>query len=1049
MINLTLRSKGFQILFGLAIVFCLFATVTETKAVKPDIPYLSLTGTDGGYDDNWYPDGRIWLPPSANGDREFLLPVFIDNRWYTDSVNFPQYKADPIYSFQFKVLYDSSALRAIGVQKTHPITEEHFDQFGWDPLFEWYEPLGQRFNISWDDRRDFSYRTILNPDLPRQDYERGRGVTITGTSSKPLPVTSTDGTREWKVLLYVKFRVVPTIGTGIGVAGNTPIIISNDTIRYNDLIVTKNAPFENQRAYDDNVQEDYNDPTTFTGIEGMTNEDKPVPNQVEPVRPGTIYLRIMDELPEFHFELNRGIGSQPPLFRLDDDLWNMIDPITLDSNSFDPIFGLRTIQVINSTSTSRMNDVIIESNAPWLLFRTVPVGTNSKQPNPINRLTRAGRINYMDNGILGNDAIKDPRDNATNPDGEVHLEIACDPSELNLGDTEDDPEKTGVYVGYITFQSPFAEVSPVRLRVTFIYFRNPLEGNRAGSIPGIELFIRNSSGQDGDKVNLVFGTGHRATDNVDTLFGEHAYDFPINGFGARFFPLDKDGNHLTLYGLGDFNANDEENRTVSRDIRSNRDTLESIIYLVRFDANGDQNYPIVIEWDILDFPDGSELFIRDTLNGQLFPAVNMREATVIGTTRRSFIIQDPNITSFIIEYTLPKVIEYLDEFGNPIIKKGWNLLSLPVKPTNTLYTEVYENAINRPYYFSQNQYQDVDLLQEGVGYFIKYGDLIDTRFAGTYIGEISLQRRNAPRLYPGDADNGGWNTIGACSTPLNIEEIDFDLFNGEQPTLSYVKSFGVWGYTTDRGYKEVSELMPGLGYWIKVDNNGYLRLIAPRNIRQNVPANSFIEKQQFLANSIKINVMDNAQHNGTIYMTNNDNAMLDYYELPPAPPAGLFDIRYLDNKIISNENESVFNLQGVRYPLTISMENTDAEYIFTDAITGKELGVISPVSGNSFDILGETSNRIMVERLESLETGVYPNPVNENSRLVYSIPAEGFAKVALYDELGNEVMIIASGNMNAGVFEADLDASELRSGNYFIKVASGNFNEVIKVTVIK
>ena len=87
---------------------------------------LSLTGSGSGYNADWYPDGRIWVPASPNSSqpREFLMPVFIDNKWATYAATEDRYQADPIKSFEFSIYYDSSSVRAIGVVAEHPYTKD-------------------------------------------------------------------------------------------------------------------------------------------------------------------------------------------------------------------------------------------------------------------------------------------------------------------------------------------------------------------------------------------------------------------------------------------------------------------------------------------------------------------------------------------------------------------------------------------------------------------------------------------------------------------------------------------------------------------------------------------------------------------------------------------------------------------------------------------------------------------------------------------------------------------------------------------------------------
>ncbi len=1041
--------KGFSKLFlGLLLTLgiLIFVQKSYSQEIKPEIPRLSLTGADNDWDANWYPDGRIWVPPSIdpNKPREILVPVFIENKWYTHEATKDVYIADPIKSFSFKVQYDSTALRAVGVQTFGYRELNYFP----DEKFK-YHTLAKDFQISWMDDKDPTYWTFMVPNKPLQDRQKGRAIKITGiTTTSYLP--NSDG---FAVLLYIRFMLVPKAGAPIGLAQNTPLMIGADTIKYNDLNVRTEAPFKKYRPYWKGrfVADDYPDPGQFTGLAGVDNSAYPNWSN-EPYYPGVIYLRISDNVPRFGFILERAIGQIPQIAMIGDDgsLFEMKDPITIDSASLSaPPFGQRGFRLVNEVPSSRLLDIEVESNEPWLFFRTyIPRGANAK--NPIAGATRKGYIPYIDNGILGDVARGTPIwGRSTNPDPEVHIMIECRPNELNGAG----PEQTGIYVGYITFKSHSAEISPVRLKITFIYFRNPIEGGISSGRPaGINLQLIPRAGF-GEPVKLIFGTGHRATMGVDTLFGEHKYETPMpdDQFGARFFPPPNAPADLIAsiqHGFGNFSPDDDDNDgtpkyCVSRDIRSSDDTLQSLLFLVRLKAENPNYYPITIVWDVQDFPDGANLFIRDTANGQLFPAVNMRKATNIGGTLYSYQITDSRVRSFLIEYTPARIINYVDEYGNPIIKKGWNFLSLPVRPINNQWNVVYPNAINKPFFWSQNQYQFDELLRVGVGYFVKYSDQIDTKFAGSYISEISVYGSgDSVKIYP------GWNTIGCVSSPLSIRDISFSNFGAEAPTPTEVRKNGIWGYKTNRGYEEVSELRPGLGYWIKSDAHGYLRLVArfEKSIENAIPD----EKDNAIEQSIKINFADNAQHEKTLYLGLNKAIETNMFELPPVPFADLFDIRFTNNSLLEVSDNPVVKLNGVEYPLAISIDDPANNYTFVDAITGEVLGVITP--GNNMIVVNKSSNAIRI-LVASAETGngltIYPNPVTSSAILRYNLANESNVNIAIYDALGNEVRTLINGIVPAGEHTYTINASDFTSGQYICKMRIGNETKMVVVNIVK
>ena len=129
----------------------------------------------------------------------------------------------------------------------------------------------------------------------------------------------------------------------------------------------------------------------------------------------------------------------------------------------------------------------------------------------------------------------------------------------------------------------------------------------------------------------------------------------------------------------------------------------------------------------------------------------------------------------------------------------------------------------------------------------------------------------AVRLY------SGWNTIGGLSTPLCVAGLSFDPFQTDFPT----RIGDVYAYETNRGYRAVSEILPGLGYWLNVDKNGFIK--TDLSLCREVPNDT---KQNLLENSVQVNVRDNDNKNTTLYFAD-ESVNAKQFELPPAPPAGL------------------------------------------------------------------------------------------------------------------------------------------------------------------
>ena len=79
----------------------------------------------------------------------------------------------------------------------------------------------------------------------------------------------------------------------------------------------------------------------------------------------------------------------------------------------------------------------------------------------------------------------------------------------------------------------------------------------------------------------------------------------------------------------------------------------------------------------------------------------------------------------------------------------------------------------------------------------------------------------------------------------------------------------------------------------------------------------------------------------------------------------------------------------------------------------------------------------------------YPNPFNPSTLIKYSVPENGFVKLSVYNLVGEEVNLLVSGQVDAGFYEIEFDATALASGIYFYRLQAGNFVETKKMVLMK
>jgi hypothetical protein len=1022
-------------LAGIVLLMVALTSISSTQLIaqadKPELPTLTLTGAGNGWNSTYYPDGRIWVPRrGTNGPRQLLVPVFIKNCWRTTST----YEAFPIYSFKFKVQYDSVALQFVGIEKNGPLRGNQLQPLGC---------LAKDFEFSADIARDTTYQDVIG--APAVNRYRGKRVMVSGFSAKPLPQTGDPSTscetRPYVELVYLRFNV--TANPADGLSGLTPLILTNDTLYYNDFQVGFEKTFPNDPV-----------PGTYAGLGGVDNYffDN---NNIEQCRDvprysrfGMIWMQVTDEIPRLSFTniADRRARIVDSVDFTNNAEWYVVNPITLDSGSTfdDRANGLSTrdINVINATAGSRMTDLVVQSDKEWLKFKTFTTGGQG-EINPIPSAVRQGVVPIIDKSILGTTAGQTPLGEQTVGQRDLNMRIICDPTSPNLPNGEG-IEAAGIYTGHLTFKSSTMDVSPVRLKVTFIYFRAPFEPNEFDENnswqqgpsqlgKGVTLEVRNSNNPN-DRTYVTFGVGARATDMCDTLFGETIYETPLGGFGARWYPKNTNGTDIYPYGLGDlWTATNDRPQGASRDIRDiyNDSTL---VYECRFNAGSPIFYPIVVSWDTDEFIPGSELFIRDNLNGTRFN-VNMRQATNIGGSRYSYTIRDADIDAFVIEYTLPKVV------GFPVINKGWNLLSLPVNPSSAYWKDIYPNALNIPIRFSQNSYQPNEVnLQPGYGYFMKYADDIDRTIAGVRINRID-ENTYATRLYD------GWNTIGSLSKPISTDEVELVAAgSGSTPVIEG----DIYAYVTDRGYRPVTEIQSGIGYFMKVRGSAYLKMVysGPRKAGSSIADLRNAE----LASTTRISVADNSLRNAELNLAENAPvSLMNLFELPPVPPHNLFDVRFSNGATVENSATPVINLQGATFPVTVTIDAPARSYTVVNAVTGEALGTIAAGTIGSVTINNERTSAIRLMGLTAVENGiaVTPNPISNRAEIEYGGATAGRVSMKIYSMMGEEMATLVDENKVAGLYTYDLNASNLPAGRYIVKMVNGTSVTTSTVSVVR
>jgi hypothetical protein len=95
-----------------------------------------------------------------------------------------------------------------------------------------------------------------------------------------------------------------------------------------------------------------------------------------------------------------------------------------------------------------------------------------------------------------------------------------------------------------------------------------------------------------------------------------------------------------------------------------------------------------------------------------------------------------------------------------------------------------------------------------------------------------------------------------------------------------------------------------------------------------------------------------------------------------------------------------------------------------------------------------------VEPTRQLPTSItlsqnYPNPFNPTTTIRYGLPAKSQITLIVYNSLGQQVSILASGEQDAGFHEVRFNASKLASGTYFYRLIAGEFVQTRKLVLVR
>lgn len=364
------------------------------------------------------------------------------------------------------------------------------------------------------------------------------------------------------------------------------------------------------------------------------------------------------------------------------------------------------------------------------------------------------------------------------------------------------------------------------------------------------------------------------------------------------------------------------------------------------------------------------------------------------------------------------------------VANGWNMVSIPgLHPLNQDVLTWWSGKDPTANVFRYlGGYQSVTTVIPGTGYWMKHSG------ANTYStgDEWPASGINIVAHDPISA-NTGWNLIGGYEYNAAV--------SGITTTPSGLQDSWVYGYSG--GYQIVDYLIPGYSYWIKLTAPGLINL--PGSLQKENKSVEYINNDWG-----KIIFTDASAKKFILYTTETD-VNLNYYELPPLPPEGLFDIRFDSENFVEDlrVGKKGIELNGITYPLFVQIENTA---IRIQDETGK---VVNSLLKSGEEItLNNRIDKLFVSSIDipekySLEQN-YPNPFNPATRIEFSLLDDvNNATLTIYNALGQKVSELVNSGLEAGRYSYIWDANDAATGLYIYELRTDNFVSVKKMILMK
>jgi hypothetical protein len=138
-------------------------------------------------------------------------------------------------------------------------------------------------------------------------------------------------------------------------------------------------------------------------------------------------------------------------------------------------------------------------------------------------------------------------------------------------------------------------------------------------------------------------------------------------------------------------------------------------------------------------------------------------------------------------------------------------------------------------------------------------------------------------------------------------------------------------------------------------------------------------------------------------------------------------------------------------PFTIA--NNDTVKVAFAILAGDDLNDLIISSQNAqvkYDNVVTAISAANAEKNEFLLKQNYPNPVNSTNTIIeFNLPEKTQAELTIYNSIGQKMMTVFNTQLNAGIHQWNVDASQFGNGLYFYELKTGTNKASMKMVIQK